>query len=284
MARQQRVNRRKQSPSRKARSMGESVQGIFKKVYPSLLVAGIVFGIPYVSYQSYQFAVTSPSFAITEIEVSGGHHIGKEQVMSFGQVAPGVNIFDVDVVRIEEQLKRHEWVKDAKISTELPGTLRVELTEHEPVAIVIDRGEYMLLDGNSVPFRTMKPEELTESLFDALPLISGLQKDKLVQQEVERERALVAMQVWELWHERGLNEVAPVSEVHLDEVLGLSLIVGVQGTEVRLGWGSWSERLDRFGVVYQDLLDRGVAVDYVLVDQDGEVNQVAVGPVQTKDR
>lgn len=284
MTGRQTINKRRQKPKRRARENGHAIKEMAKKVLPSLLVVAIVVGIPFLSYQAYLFAITSPSFAITEIEVSGAEHMTSKQVMEVGQISPGVNIFDVEEERVAEAIKKHEWIKDAHVSTRLPGTLLIEVKEHEPVALIMDEGNYYLLDDGARPFRTLLASELTVELLDALPLLSGLQKARLEEEEEERARVLEAMHVWELWHERGLQEIAPISEVHLDEVLGLSLVVGAQGTEVRLGWGQWAERLERFAIVYQDLLDRGVAVDYVLIDQDGDINRVAVGPDQARER
>lgn len=284
MTGRQTVSKRRQKPKRRAKEKGNAIKEMAQKFLPSLLVVAIVVGVPYLSYQAYLFAITSPSFAITEIDVVGAEHMTPKQVMEVGQISPGVNIFDVEEERVAEAIKTHEWIKDARVSTSLPGTLHIEVIEHEPVALIMDEGKYFLLDDGARPFRTLLASELTTEVLDTLPLISGLQKSRLEEEEDERARVLEAMQVWELWHERGLQESAPISEVHLDEVLGLSLVVGAQGTEVRLGWGQWAERLERFSIVYQDLLDRGVAVDYVLIDQDGEINRVAVGPTQTRER
>ncbi|MEC9398119.1 MAG: hypothetical protein VX475_10890, partial [Myxococcota bacterium] len=77
---------------------------------------------------------------------------------------------------------------------------------------------------------------------------------------------------------------AALDHVHADPVLGLSLIVGDQGMEVRLGWGRWKERLERYNVVHGSLAERGVDVEYILIDQDDDIDRVAVGPARTKDR
>jgi cell division protein FtsQ len=283
MTGQQRVKRR-QNPRRKQQGLKERFGAISQKLLPALLVVSIVAGVPLVSYQAYVFAITSPSFALTEIDVRGAQHATRDDMLEVGRVATGVNIFDVEEERVAELIGEHPWIKSASVSTKLPGTLIIEVVEHEPVALVIDRGEYLFIDEQGSPFKALEASEMSDAIFDELPLISGLDRDALTTRPEARMRLMEAMSVWEMWHERGIQEIAPIAEVHLDEVLGLSLIVGAQGTEVRLGWGQWGERLDRFGVVYQDLLDRGVAVDYVLVDQDGEVNRVAVGPTQTMER
>ncbi len=279
----QRIKRR-QKPRRKSQGFGELFSGVSRKVLPALLVVSIVVGLPFLSYQAYLFAITSPSFALTEIDVRGAQHASHEEMLEVGRVAPGVNIFDVEEERVAELVEDHPWVKSAAVRTKLPGTLIIEVSEYEPVALVIDKGSYMLLDEQGAPFKTLSPEEMSDAIFDELPLISGVEGAALDDESATRDRVIEAMHVWELWHERGMQEIAPIAEVHLDEVLGLSLVVGAQGTEVRLGWGRWEERLDRFNVVYQDLLDRGVSVDYVLVDQDGDVDRVAVGPTQTMER
>ena len=96
MTTQQTISKRRQKPKRRAREQGNALKEIAQKVLPSLLVVAIVVGIPYLSYQAYLFAITSPSFAITDIQVSGATHMTPKQVMEVGQISPGVNIFDVE--------------------------------------------------------------------------------------------------------------------------------------------------------------------------------------------
>ena len=254
-----------------------------RRAAPILLAAVILAGLPYLSYQVYYFAVTSPSFAVRQIEISGAHYAAREELLKAAEVAPGLNIFEIDTERVASDLERHDWVVSATAHTTLPGTLSLSVEEHEPAAILYGAGGGFLINADGEAFKPARFKDLPEALLEELPLLSGASAEELNQSASKRARLLEALHVWELWHERGLQEVAPVAQIHLDEVLGLSLIVGEEGVEVRLGWGEWETRLERFSVVYRDLSDRGVAADYILVDQEGEIDRVAVGPARAVD-
>ena len=74
------------------------------------------------------------------------------------------------------------------------------------------------------------------------------------------------------------QEFGEPSEVHWDPVLGFSVIIGEQGSEIRLGQGRMAQRLERLKRVYEKLRQGDIAVDYVLIDQDGDLDRVAVAP------
>jgi cell division protein FtsQ len=63
------------------------------------------------------------------------------------------NILSVELEEIRSRLERLPWVREASVARELPGTLRVRVVEHRPVARWKDRGRQVLVSetGEVIP-------------------------------------------------------------------------------------------------------------------------------------
>ncbi|MEC9441156.1 MAG: FtsQ-type POTRA domain-containing protein [Myxococcota bacterium] len=278
-------NRRQASLVERVRDLRERASSLGARVGPTLLLTIIAVGLPYTVYHGYMHTVSSPYFNIKTIEIEGAKFVDREALLLQGGIAPGVNIFDIDLQHVAIRLEEHPWVASAKVTRKLPGHVTMTVVEHQPAAIMMDEGSFLLLDANGAYFKELEPRDPVQEIFKHLPLLSGLTKPLLESGDEEAQGlAREAITVSHLWMEMGLNERAALDHVHADPVLGLSLIVGDQGMEVRLGWGRWKERLERYNVVHGSLAERGVDVEYILIDQDDDIDRVAVGPARTKDR
>lgn len=270
---------------RKPQDLGRRLEAFGRRVGPAALLVLIAVGLPYVVYQGYLFAVTSPYFAVKDIQIEGAEHASRDALLAQARVVPGVNVFDVDEELSARRLEEHPWVAQAHVRKSLPGSVTMTITEHEPAAVALDGADYLLVDDQGRLFKAIDEQDPADALIDALPLITGASRADLEAGD-EGTHALIrqALEVHAIWEEMGLDQRARLSELHVDDVLGLSLIVGERGTEVRLGQGRWRERLSRFARVYDTLDERGVDVDYVLIDQDEDIDRVAVGPARARDR
>ena len=223
------------------------------------------------------------------IEIEGASFASRDSLLAQAELAPGVHIFDVDPESLQRRLQTHPWVERAEVERALPGTVHIQITEHEPAGLVLDGQEYLLVDAQGGLVKPLTPSDPVDELLEALPLISGPGRQELEGRDGQaRARVRQALEVASLWDEMGLAQRAPLSQLHADPVLGVSAVVGERGVEVRLGQGQWRKRLERFGTVWAELEGRGVDVEYVLVDQevdeDEAIERVAVGPARAKDR
>lgn len=75
------------------------------------------------------------TFKVTEVQVRGLRHLQRDEVMAILGVHAGTSVW-VDTAPLEESLREHTLVKDARIERQLPGTLVVDVVERRPVALV----------------------------------------------------------------------------------------------------------------------------------------------------
>jgi len=101
-----------------------------------LATAGLIWGV-----------VASPVFAVKEVEVEGAVLTGDDAVraaLDLGAPAPNAFTLATDVLR--ERLLALPAVAEAEVSVGLPGTLRVRITEREPVLAWRRDGALLLAD------------------------------------------------------------------------------------------------------------------------------------------
>jgi len=84
------------------------------------------------------------------------------------------------------------------------------------------------------------------------------------------------MRVAGLYDELGLAETRSLSEIHVDPVLGLTLVTEGVGTEIRIGNDRYRERLERLKTVRRTLEERGVEPSYLLMDGES-LERITVG-------
>jgi cell division protein FtsQ len=283
-----RTNKRKQSPRERAAGLKGRAGEVFGRVGPMVLLAAIALGLPYGVFQVYMYAVSSPTFGVKHVALDGGGHVTEAELLTRGELALGMNIFDVDEQRAAALIEGLPWVAEASVTRELPDTVRVHVREHVPAAVALDGGAWSLIDAEGQPFKQIEGADPAGALIRDLPLITGLDVQALAAKDeqggLERARYAEAQQVLTTYARMGLDKRAPLSEVHIDPVLGISLVLEEGGAEVRLGWGRWEERLTRLQVVHDALAARGTEVDYILIDQEESLHRITVGPARTKDR
>ncbi len=237
-------------------------------------MAVVALGLPYLTFQAYVHTVSSSYFALKHVEVRGHDRVGQDQILAAAQIVVGMNVFSVDTSRSEAVISGLDFVKAVRVERRLPDRVEVRIEEYVPAALLVEDG-YTVIDAEGKGFLKLAAGAPLGALID-LPLISGLTRADLAS---ERSVVLLghALEVARIYDEMGLGQLQKLSQVHVDAVMGVSLVTEETGTEVRLGWGRYGERLERLRVVQSTLIRRGMDADYVLVDQDGDLGRVAVG-------
>lgn len=105
---------------------------------PSIVVSRVLVGVIIVAMLALSGAllVMTPLFPVKELAVEGVSSLTEEEVVQMAAVPEGSTLLRVNTAEIEDRLEGSPFVKTAKVSRELPGTLKVEITEDEIAAIV----------------------------------------------------------------------------------------------------------------------------------------------------
>lgn len=269
-----RKNRKRRDPRQSFKALVKKVGSLGRKALPVAFLLAVAIGLPYGIFHAYIRTVSGSYFQLEHVEVRGLEHIDRQELLERAGLLVGLNIFDVDLERADAAIEAHPWVKSASIDRRLPDRVSVKVEEQQPVALLIDE-RYHLINRDAVAFKTVASADPVDDLL-ALPIVTGLEAEAL---EEAQGRALFheAMDVVRMYREKGLASWESLSEVHVDPVLGLTLVTADTGVEIRLGRGRYRERLERLKVVQESVVQRAMEVDYILVDQESDLSRVAVG-------
>ena len=269
-----RQNRRKRKPEEVRRDRRAVIGSWMRRTAVVVGLGAVAVGVPLGAFYGYSHLMESEYFAVTYVDVEGLEFLDEELLLEAAGEIAGAHLLDVEPDGLAAIMADLPFVADVSVERRFPDRLHIVIEEHQPRAILVDE-RFWLVDGTGEVFLELDTPHPTGSLWE-LPLVSGLSRADLEFQE-GRELLRMGLEAHRAYEARGLHQMQPISEVVVDEMLGISLIVGDLGTEVRLGKGRWEERMDRLAVVQESLNQRRIDPSYILIDHDRELNRVAVG-------
>jgi cell division protein FtsQ len=80
--------------------------------------------------------VQSPMLDVDHVRVTGAHNVAHDDVLAAAGIDLGQPLLRVNTGAVARRIEALSWVEHAKVERDLPGTLRVTITEYQPVAFV----------------------------------------------------------------------------------------------------------------------------------------------------
>jgi len=214
---------------------------------------------------------TSAAFATTAIEVEGEARLGEAEVAALAGLALGRNVFEKAPDDARRALLQSPWVAEAEVRRRLPGTWSLRIRERVPVAVLALEGAWLVAD-DGVVFKPVEPGDPVD-----LPVITGLERVRLTSDRAYRTRILLAaVAILAEWRGAGLLRREPLSEIHVESDDALTLRIGDDATEVRLGAGPYRDKLARLRRVLDELGRRHARPAYVYLDNVRRPDRVTV--------
>ncbi len=213
---------------------------------------------------------TSESFAVTAIHVEGNARIEEASLIETAELAVGDNVFDDPPHEVERRLRDHPWIAAARVERRLPGTFSIEIEERHPAACLMLDDELYLIGDDATLF---KSHELGDPI--DLPVVTGVERDRFISDRAYRTSLLI--ETVALMHDyrmAGLWRREPIGEIHVGRADDVTLYVGEDGMEVRLGRGPFLTKLRRLRRVLDRLGDERAL--YVYLDNVRRPDRVTV--------
>lgn len=264
-------NRRKADTAQKKAAVKGAVTThgptFFRFVLFAAITAGAIFGGRY----TYDWARTSPTFALKRVTFTGLQRASESDLLRLASLGAGQNLWNLDVSALERVMGSAPWVKSIEISRHFPDAVSVKVVEHEPEAIVA-LGDLYLLDSDGDPFKRVQAGDALD-----LPLVSGIDRDAYVKSQADSEaRFKNALDVMRAYQESAAGKGTRLSEARIenDEVV---LVLSGSGQEIRMGDGDVEQKLARLEKVKAELKKRGLVADVIHLD-----NRLRAGWVTVK--
>lgn len=247
---------------RTAWSLGKLLLGVALVVAASGLVA----------WSAHRYALSSPRFAIRQIEVKGVKRKTDEQIAQVAGVKRGDNVFAVDTNKVEQKLLADPWIKQVKVARTLPSTLSIELEEREVGALAAIGERLYLVTKSGEPFKVVEEGDP----FD-LPVLSGVTAEDLARDRARAvERIALGLEIVRHWERIPMSKVHPVQEVNLSAGGDVSLTVGKAGISLHVGKGPWRKKLLMAERVVGQLERKGRVPGIVFADNVAHPERVVV--------
>lgn len=196
----------------------------------------------------------SPMFTIKNIEIVGIQHASEAELLREAAVPTGTTLPAVDTSAIEKRLRENPWVASVDVKRHLPSTLRIEVQERTPVALVDDGTAFWYIDGTAMVLGESAPE--TQSAIPVIRDVPGYSGVPGTVRDIEPlTNALVAIASMP---DELKTIVRGISAPSVDE----TTLVTDSGVEIRIG--DATEDLERkAGIALSILADKGDSVVYI---------------------
>ena len=216
-------------------------------VFLFAVLAGLFFGLS----RGYLYLISCDDFAVKRVEVVSRRDFVGRDIRALLEASRFGNLLLLDIKTLQDRIESHRWVKEARIRKVFPSSLKVELTEREPVAVLKNREGLLVIDKEGVALAALAAREDT-----GLPLLL----DEGLFRSGAREKTALA------W--RCLSALTPEQRLGLEALdLSQNHCVGVivRGSDVRfiLGAERFSERLSFIQSYQGELEARYGPVEYV---------------------
>lgn len=214
-------------------------------------------------------------FKAENIRVTGQQRLTVEEILKHAGVHAQTNIFSVNLKLARQRLISHPWIAEADIRRKLPGSLRIRVVEHIPLAI-LDLGRKFVLNTKGDVFK-----EWSESDPDNLPIISGLAfSDLKLPQESPVLSYQAVMAVLTLGQKNGC--VLPnhrIDVIHVDRESGLTLSALNPVKTIRLGYHNYPLKYDIISKILHYLKNQRMFSEFQTIDLNNP-NRIVVYPIK----
>ncbi len=176
---------------------------------------------------------------ITAISVSGNRHASDEEIIFLSGVKPGMGIFDFKLGKAVQGVEFHPWIKEARVSRQLPDQVLITVSEHSPIAIVI-LDEAFYVNSEYKVFKRLIPGDSLD-----YPIFTGLTLEALRDPDSSGLKMLQAgLGLWQRAATSKLFPQSQISEFHLDPAAGLSLL-SRKNQQVDFGEDGFEEKFEK---------------------------------------
>jgi cell division protein FtsQ len=224
-----------------------------------------------VAWTARRHVMTSPRFAVTEVDVVGQSRRTAEAITAESGVTSGANIFSLDLDGARAKILADPWISQATLARRLPGTILVQVTERKPAALVA-LGDTYLATAEGEPFKKLEVGDPID-----LPLVTGLRQEALDDDREGTMRTIRrAIDLAAEYDHGALARRAPLEEVHVDSDGTFAVVVGRSAMQLVLGGPPFRRKLDQAARVVAELDKRGAKAESIMLDNDTRPERVVV--------
>lgn len=204
------------------------------------------------------------SFAIQQVDVQTDGVISAEQLRRWSGVRPGQNLLGLDLARVKRDLEMQAMIDSVSVERILPGTLRLRISEREPIAQVtvpqprpgggldlknfqIDENGYVMVPLD--PRQRAAPPTQSD---DQLPIILGINASDLQPgRKLESVQVHAALKWIQLFESSGMANLVELRKI---DVLSPEVLIVTTGqrSEVTFSIDNFDQQMLRWQKIHEE--------------------------------
>jgi cell division protein FtsQ len=239
-------------------ALGESLGAL------GLLIAVAALSVLFI--YAYSALLSASYLEVKEVSVRGVKELTEKDILAMAKILPRANILSVSTDAVARRISANPWVKNVYVGRELPNRLVLDVRERTPIALVKQAGNFYLMDGEGFAFKKLSKGDDVD-----LAIITGVNIQAKAQSALLAE-ALKLLETLSASDQHML--LGTVSEMHIDEVFGLSVLTD-KGLHLKLGRENFTGKLHQLQIVLADLEKRGMKNGHLFVDL-ADISKVTV--------
>lgn len=215
---------------------------------------------------SVRALLKTTTFPVQSVDVRGTQRLNRDEIIALSGISLGNNMLTIPLKTVGRQISSNPWVASVRVQRFFPGTVAIQISERQPVAVV-NMGLLYYLDTNGEPF---KPLTVGDNL--DFPVITGISEEELASDQTGSRQALKsACDLLLALQQHGSFILADVSEIHYDKGRGFILYTSSSNLPIRIGSDEFDNKLQRFARIYQSLAPQLGGVQYIDLDYNDRI-------------
>lgn len=196
------ATRKKKTTAATTRRTRKSAGGFVNFFVPFFFIVCILFCLGFLGFMGYRTVTASEFFDVEMVDIRGAETVNKTEIERIVRSqTEKTGVWQADLKLLKEEIEALTHVKTASVSRILPHSIRVDLDERVPVAVVrIDGGDFWADADGIVLGEVDKSKEYPSFV------IYGWERDKNEgAQKNNKERVEMYAQMLEEWRELELD-------------------------------------------------------------------------------
>jgi hypothetical protein len=241
---------------------------------------GVTFGTVFCFYLLWrtgewalnQLIYENPAFAIANVDVQTDGVIPQEQIRRWAGVKGGANLMALDLSRIKRDLELVSLIQSVTVERVLPRTLRIRVTEREPIAQVnVPRARpgggldvvVMHFDAGGCVMLPLDPrlrDTPIAQVQDDLPLIAGVNPLQLTPgRQIDSVQVRSALELLDKFQASSMGALVQIERVDVMEP-GALIATTSQGSTITFGVDNIDRQLLRWREIHEQGLLHNKAI------------------------
>jgi len=238
-----------------------------KKVYGVFALILIVVIMSWLGTMQWKQHLT-----VTGIIVDGEHILSKEELVKLAQISLKTRMYDVDLTAIQNNIVKNHFVKNVEVTRDAPSTIRIEVEERTPIALLSlpANNDLLYIDDEGY----ILPHISSQAIFD-LPVISGVDSITIVDvgQPTAHPDVLGAVEALETARRVSSELFHMISEVRIRTGHDMVLYSADTGIPIIFGRGDAAKKMVKLDAFWKKFItDQGAQnIRYIDVRYEDQV-------------